>query len=102
MLWRTDAHHHSRAVPIAQNCGKWCRAGQIGRFRQPRLGGISHGAVGNIRQSRRVDASTDAKEFERMMGKLFGAWLGDKIAGPNSGAKGAILGYGTAALAKRS
>ncbi|MEO8454144.1 MAG: hypothetical protein ABI454_03205 [Sphingomicrobium sp.] len=37
-----------------------------------------------------------------MIGKLFGAWLGEKIAGPNSGAKGAILGYGTAALAKRS
>jgi hypothetical protein len=37
-----------------------------------------------------------------MMGKLFGAWLGEKIAGKNEGAKGAILGYGAAALAKRS
>jgi hypothetical protein len=37
-----------------------------------------------------------------MIGKLFGAWLGKKIAGENEGAKGAILGYGTAALAKRS
>ena len=37
-----------------------------------------------------------------MIGKLFGAWLGEKIAGKNKGAKGAILGYGTAALAKRS
>ena len=37
-----------------------------------------------------------------MLGKLAGAWLGDKIAGPNKGAKGAILGYGAAALAKRS
>jgi hypothetical protein len=37
-----------------------------------------------------------------MIGKLFGAWLGEKIAGENEGAKGAILGYGTAALAKRS
>jgi hypothetical protein len=37
-----------------------------------------------------------------MLGKLAGAWLGKKIAGPNEGAKGAILGYGTAALAKRS
>ena len=37
-----------------------------------------------------------------MIGKLFGAWLGEKIAGKNQGAKGAILGYGTAALAKRS
>jgi hypothetical protein len=37
-----------------------------------------------------------------MIGKLFGAWLGGKVAGENEGAKGAILGYGTAALAKRS
>jgi len=41
------------------------------------------------------------KEIE-MLGKLAGAWLGEKIAGPNQGAKGAILGYGATALAKRS
>ena len=37
-----------------------------------------------------------------MLGKLAGAWLGGKIAGPNKGARGAILGYGAAALARRS
>jgi hypothetical protein len=37
-----------------------------------------------------------------MIGKLFGAWLGEKIAGRNAGTKGAILGYGAAALARRS
>lgn len=37
-----------------------------------------------------------------MLGKLAGAWLGEKIAGENEGAKGAILGYGATALAKRS
>jgi hypothetical protein len=37
-----------------------------------------------------------------MIGKLFGAWLGEKVAGKNEGAKGAILGYGAAALARRS
>ena len=37
-----------------------------------------------------------------MLGKLFGAWLGEKVAGRNSGAKGAILGYGAAAVARRS
>lgn len=37
-----------------------------------------------------------------MLGKLAGAWLGEKIAGRNSGAKGAIIGYGAAALARRS
>jgi hypothetical protein len=38
----------------------------------------------------------------RMFGKLAGAWLGGKIAGPNNGGKGALLGYGAAALARRS
>jgi hypothetical protein len=37
-----------------------------------------------------------------MLGKLAGAWLGEKIAGPHKGAKGAILGYGAAAVARRS
>ena len=37
-----------------------------------------------------------------MLGKLAGAWLGSKIAGRHEGAKGAILGYGAAALARRS
>lgn len=37
-----------------------------------------------------------------MLGKLMGAWLGEKIAGRNQGAKGAILGYGAAAVARRS
>jgi hypothetical protein len=37
-----------------------------------------------------------------MIGKLFGAWLGEKVAGRHEGAKGAVLGYGAAALARRS
>ena len=37
-----------------------------------------------------------------MLGKLAGAWLGEKMVGENKGAKGAILGYGAAALARRS
>jgi hypothetical protein len=37
-----------------------------------------------------------------MLGKLAAAWLGDKMAGPNRGARGAIIGYGTAAVARRS
>ena len=37
-----------------------------------------------------------------MIGKLFGAWLGERIAGRNQGLKGAALGYGAAALARRS
>lgn len=37
-----------------------------------------------------------------MFGKLAGAWLGNRIAGRNSGTKGALLGFGAAALARRS
>ncbi len=36
-----------------------------------------------------------------MLGKLAGAWLGNRVAGRNSGAKGAILGYGATAIARR-
>ena len=37
-----------------------------------------------------------------MLGKIAGALIGKRIAGRKSGAKGAILGYGAAALARRS
>ena len=37
-----------------------------------------------------------------MFGKLAGAWLGNRMAGRNSGTKGALLGFGAAALARRS
>ena len=36
-----------------------------------------------------------------MLGKLAGAFLGSRIAGRNSGLKGAALGYGATALARR-
>lgn len=36
-----------------------------------------------------------------MIGKLAGAFIGKRIAGRNSGLKGAALGYGAAALARR-
>src|SRR4051794_17356984 len=50
--------------------------------------------------ARRIQKSE--KRSSNMLGKLAGAWLGEKIAGPNKGAKGAILGYGAVALARRS
>ncbi|MEO7276753.1 MAG: hypothetical protein ABIW33_01870 [Sphingomicrobium sp.] len=37
-----------------------------------------------------------------MFGKLAGAWLGKSVAGRHHGAKGAIIGYGVAAIARRS
>ena len=36
-----------------------------------------------------------------MLGKLAGAIIGEKVAGRNRGAKGAILGAGVAAVARR-
>ena len=36
-----------------------------------------------------------------MLGKIAGAFIGNRIAGRHSGAKGALLGYGAAALARR-
>ena len=36
-----------------------------------------------------------------MLGKLVGAFIGEKLAGPNRGLRGALLGAGAAAVAKR-
>ena len=36
-----------------------------------------------------------------MLGKLAGAIIGERVAGRNRGAKGAIIGAGVAALARR-
>ena len=36
-----------------------------------------------------------------MLGKLAGAFIGNKIAGRQSGAKGALMGFGLAAIARR-
>ena len=36
-----------------------------------------------------------------MLGKIAGAMLGKRLAGRNSGLKGAALGYGAAAIARR-
>jgi hypothetical protein len=57
------------------------------------------GTFGTTGASRRQAFWTRSKG---MLGKLAGAWLGEKIAGRNKGARGAILGYGAAALARRS
>ncbi|MEO8175386.1 MAG: hypothetical protein ABI626_01850 [Sphingomicrobium sp.] len=36
-----------------------------------------------------------------MLGKIAGALIGKRVAGQNSGTKGALLGYGIAAAARR-
>ena len=37
-----------------------------------------------------------------MLGKIAGAWIGSRMAGRHQGAKGAMIGLGAAALARRS
>jgi hypothetical protein len=71
------------------------------KFANQQLVRFAKASVGNIRHPRRADRFSRSEELG-MIGKLFGAWLGEKAAGKNEGAKGAIIGYGTAALAKRS
>jgi len=36
-----------------------------------------------------------------MLGKIAGAWLGSRVAGRNSGLKGALVGAGVTAVARR-
>ena len=36
-----------------------------------------------------------------MLSRIAGAWLGSRVAGRNSGMKGALFGAGVAAIAKR-
>jgi hypothetical protein len=68
----------------------------LAKYATPELGTFTIRPALMFRKKRRL------KESLKMIGKLFGAWLGEKVAGDRDGAKGAILGYGAAALAKRS
>jgi hypothetical protein len=63
---------------------------------------IPNGRLGTFATRGASKRSSAEKELRRMIGKLFGAWLGERVAGRNKRGKGAILGYGAAALARRS
>jgi hypothetical protein len=70
-----------------------------------RIGGIHHRqlalfATGTGRQLARCSRQV-SNEGIVMLGKLAGAIIGEKVAGRNKGAKGALLGVGVAALARR-
>jgi hypothetical protein len=67
---------------------------ELGQFAKRRSGTFARPGASN---RKRFSARSSL-----MLGKLAGAWLGDKIAGPHQGAKGAIIGYGAASLARRS
>ncbi len=71
-------------------------------FANQELVPIPNAQLGTFASCGASDRQSVQQELMAMIGKLFGAWLGEKIAGRHQGAKGAILGYGTAALAKRS
>ena len=77
--------------------------GAIGRFRQPRVGGeFANASVGNIRHARRVEPASDHEGVSSDDGKLAGRGSARRSPAEHQGAKGAILGYGAAALARRS
>jgi hypothetical protein len=87
---------HSRKT--AKNCS-----------RKPRLAEFPNQVLAPIPKPRPGTSPLPARrlpdlgeECVNMIGKLFGAWLGEKVVGKNQGAKGAILGYGAASLARRS
>lgn len=50
---------------------------------------------------RRLGVETIHQEGVTMLAKIAGAILGNRLAGRNSGAKGALMGAGVAALARR-
>ena len=63
---------------------------------------VSPGFAGTFGARRAWNFNDRFQKGITMLGKLAGAFLGEKIAGRHSGAKGAMLGYGAAALARRS
>jgi hypothetical protein len=68
----------------------------IGEFSQPGGAGSETCAAAG------VGGAGIFERWKAMLGKLAGAWLGSRIAGRHQGAKGALFGYGAAALARRS
>jgi hypothetical protein len=57
-----------------------------------------HAQGTNLRVAR---LSGNECQENRMFGKIAGAFIGSRVAGRHSGAKGALLGVGLAALARR-
>jgi hypothetical protein len=73
----------------------------MGDFPNQELVGFTKTRAGTFATSGASNPNT-IRGSSMMIGKLFGAWVGEKVAGRNQGAKGVILGYGAAALARRS
>jgi hypothetical protein len=97
-----DARCYSSAVPIPQISQKPARQGAEGDFTNQDLVGIPNRHLGTFATPGASNGETIHQGVSAMLGKLAGAWLGSKMVGRNSGVKGAALGYGAAALARRS
>jgi len=69
------------------------------------VGGIHHRQLGDSATgNRKWRGALFPQSFRRRnkdAGKIAGAMIGEKVAGRNKGAKGAILGAGVAAIARR-
>jgi hypothetical protein len=74
----------------------------MAEFPNQELAANPKGRLGTFTTRGASTPQVSSKGVRVMLGKLAGAWLGEKVAGRNEGAKGAILGYGAAALARRS
>jgi hypothetical protein len=100
------------AIQAACQLEKTAEKGSSNVTRTGELGGFTTTLWGFFPMSRPRQSGTPAllaawsrKPCQKgiaMLGKIAGALLGKRIAGRHSGAKGAILGYGAAALARRS
>jgi hypothetical protein len=62
------------------------------------FGTIRHGTGERVRTLCPLHSDTKDKD---MLGKLAGAFIGQRVAGRNRGVKGALLGAGVAAVARR-
>jgi hypothetical protein len=75
---------------------------RLGDFANQELVEFAKGGAGTFTMPGASNREGGSRSKSEMLGKLAGAWLGEKVAGPKRGARGAILGYGAAALARRS
>jgi hypothetical protein len=80
----------------------FCGRDELGDFSTQDLAGFPKARSGTLTTPGASNRKAFREGVSAMFGKLAGAWLGEKIAGPNKGAKGAMIGYGAAALARRS
>jgi hypothetical protein len=76
-------------------------SGQLAEF-PPAIGKADHlFMMGTKRRFGRFSSKAISERNFQMFGKLIGAMIGSRVAGQGSGAKGALIGAGVAAIARR-